>query len=218
MRVRPYAAGVTGVRREGDIEVLLPKPTWKGVADGTITVAFRRWRRPTVRSGGTLRSPVGLLAIDEVTRIERDEVTDADARRAGAHDRDEVLAELDAREEGALYRIRFHLGGPDPRDELAADDDLTPEAVADLRRRLDRKDQGDPRGPWTRRLLQLIADHPHVVARELAPILGWERDELKRDVRKLKSLGLTVSHPVGYELSPRGRAFLDAEGRSRPDR
>ena len=31
----------------------------------------------------------------------------------------------------------------------------------------------------------------------------------KRDVRKLKELGLTRSLEVGYELSPRGRAYLD---------
>ena len=30
----------------------------------------------------------------------------------------------------------------------------------------------------------------------------------KTDVRKLKKLGLTISHDVGYELSPRGRAVL----------
>ena len=30
----------------------------------------------------------------------------------------------------------------------------------------------------------------------------------KLDVRKLKRLGLTVSLEVGYELSPRGRAYL----------
>ena len=30
----------------------------------------------------------------------------------------------------------------------------------------------------------------------------------KRDVRKLKALGLTESLEVGYRLSPRGRAWL----------
>jgi len=34
----------------------------------------------------------------------------------------------------------------------------------------------------------------------------------KRDVRRLKELGLTVSLSVGYELSPRGQAFLDWVG------
>ena len=29
-------------------------------------VAFRRWRRPTVREGGTLTTKVGVLAIDSV--------------------------------------------------------------------------------------------------------------------------------------------------------
>jgi hypothetical protein len=31
----------------------------------------------------------------------------------------------------------------------------------------------------------------------------------KRDVRRLKELGLTESLEVGYRLSPRGRAFLE---------
>jgi hypothetical protein len=32
------------------------------------------------------------------------------------------------------------------------------------------------------------------------------------DVRKLKALGLTESLPVGYRLSPRGRAYLARSG------
>ena len=35
---------------------------------------------------------------------------------------------------------------------------------------------------------------------------------MKADIRKLKSLGLTISHDVGYELSPRGAAYLDHVG------
>ncbi len=34
----------------------------------------------------------------------------------------------------------------------------------------------------------------------------------KRDVRKLKELGLTLSLRVGYRLSPRGEAFMEATG------
>ena len=33
---------------------------------------------------------------------------------------------------------------------------------------------------------------------------------MKVDIRKLKSLGLTISHDVGYELAPRGQAYLDS--------
>jgi hypothetical protein len=35
------------------------------------------------------------------------------------------------------------------------------------------------------------------------------RDEFKRDVRKLKNLGLTLSLEIGYRLTPRGEALLD---------
>ena len=45
--------------------------------------------------------------------------------------------------------------------------------------------------------------------------LGRETLPFKVDVRKLKKLGLTQSFEVGYEISPRGRAFLAAARRKR---
>ena len=54
----------------------------------------------------------------------------------------------------------------------------------------------------------MIAERPATRAAELASALGRETQPFKRDVRKLKNLGLTLSLERGYELSPRGRAFL----------
>ena len=59
-------------------------------------------------------------------------------------------------------------------------------------------------------MLELIAANPDVRAPELAARLGRETLAFKRDVRKLKELGLTESLPVGYRLSPRGRAYRGA--------
>ena len=80
--------------------MLFPARLWDGVRDGAVTVAFRRWRRPTVKASATLQSPAGLLAIDEVTVIDETDVTDEGARAAGYHDREEVVADL--RPEGTL--------------------------------------------------------------------------------------------------------------------
>jgi hypothetical protein len=66
--------------------------------------------------------------------------------------------------------------------------------------------------PWTREVLRLIADRPGVRAPDLAAGLGRETLAFKRDVRKLKELGLTHSLEVGYELSSRGSAYLDGAG------
>jgi hypothetical protein len=49
-----------------------------------------------------------------------------------------------------------------------------------------------------------------VRAGDLADDLGRERLPFKADVRKLKNLGLTLSLDVGYRLSPRGEAYLQA--------
>jgi ribosomal protein S19E (S16A) len=48
-----------------------------------------------------------------------------------------------------------------------------------------------------------------VRAGDLAPVTGQDTQPFKRDVRKLKELGLTESLEVGYRLSPRGRAVLE---------
>ena len=71
-----------------------------------------------------------------------------------------------------------------------------------------RLDATSRRGPWTERVLELIAVRPAVRAGDLADELGLERLPFKTDVRKLKALGLTESLEVGYRISPRGRAWL----------
>ncbi|MGH3994686.1 MAG: hypothetical protein ACRDSN_19765, partial [Pseudonocardiaceae bacterium] len=97
--------------------------------------------------------------------------------------------------------------GADPRLELREREP----AGKDLERlvaTLERIDGRSPRGPWTRGMLELLRDNEGVRAADLAAGLGREKLPFKRDVRKLKELGLTESLEVGYRLSARGRALL----------
>ena len=71
----------------------------------------------------------------------------------------------------------------------------------------------ETRLPWAREVLELIAEQPATLAADLAAQRGQERLAFKRDVRKLKELGLTESLQRGYRLSPRGRAFLSGAKR-----
>ena len=112
--------------------MLIRLPILHRIKSGEVTLAFRRWRRPTVRTGGTPHTAVGVLAIASVEKVA--------ARRP---------------------------------------------------------------------VLAAIARHPQVAAQTLATVLGYERDWLKGNVRKLKNLGLTESHHPGYTLSPRGRSVFD---------
>lgn len=197
--------------------MLLPQPIAEGIRDGVVTVQFRTWKRPTVKAGGTLQSPVGVLAIDAVDPVEVDELTDADARAAGASDLAELTSFLRSRE-GTSYRVAVRYLGEDPRLALREDDDLGEDDVAEIEARLARWDRASPVGPWTSATLALIEAHPGRRAPELAELLGQETARFKPNVRKLKGIGLTESLRVGYRLSPRGEAFMArrSSGQSSP--
>jgi hypothetical protein len=189
--------------------VLFPQRFHAGLADGSVTLAFRRWRRPAAKAGGRQRTPVGELAIDAVDEVTVDDLTEADARRAGYADLDDLRAELARYPEGALYRIELHLAGADPRIALRERADLSEDEWRAVTARLARLDRSSRHGPWTTTVLRLIAERPAVRAGDLADSLGRETPPFKVDVRKLKEMGLTESLEVGYRLSPRGRAVLD---------
>jgi hypothetical protein len=187
--------------------VLFPRRVLDRIASGEVTLAFRRWERPRAKSGGRQRTVVGVVAIDSVEPVERSAITAADARRAGHDSLDDLLAFLDRRD-GRIWRIELSFAGADPRVALREDADLDDAEVERLRARLEWLDRASSHGPWTRRTLELIAARPETRAADLAASLGREKLPFKRDVRKLKELGLTESLPVGYRISPRGQELM----------
>lgn len=180
-----------------------------GLADGSITVAFRRWRRPTVRSGGTLLTAAGEIGITSVSETSLDDITEADARRAGYASLAALRVELLERDEGAFYRIELGTLRADPRIALRETATLTDTDRRTLLEKLARLD-AHAAAPWTHRVLALIREHPGLRAADLCRLAGQDKDVFKPNVRKLKALGLTESLEVGYRLSPRGAALLDA--------
>lgn len=194
------------------IPMLLKSGTLEGVAAGTIDLAFRRWKRPTVRAGGTLRTHRGVLSIEAVDVIGEGQITDKDARRAGFSARSELLSQLKPKPETQLYRVKLRLAGPDPRVALRNKSSLAAADVTQIESRLARFDATGRHGPWTSAVLELIAKRPGDRAAELAEAMGRDTPSFKTDVRKLKELGLTESLSPGYRLSPRGKAFFSRRG------
>ena len=189
--------------------MLFEQRLWAGLADGTVTVTFRRWRRPRARAGGRHRTPAGVLAVDAVTVVDPAAITEDDARAAGFGSLAELRRQLDRHGDGPVYRVDFHHAGADPREALRQAGDLSAGELAELRSRLARLDLVARNGPWTAATLRLIGDRPQVRAADLAAAAGRDRLAFKADVRKLKELGLTESLEIGYRLSPRGRALLE---------
>jgi hypothetical protein len=179
-----------------------------------VDLAFRRWDRPRVVVGTRMRTAVGLLEVTSLDVVEVADLTDQDARRAGAASRPALVDALAARPDRPVFRVGLRYAGPDPRIALR-DSIPTPAEVAEVTGALDRLDRAASYGPWTRETLDLIDRNPEVRAPDLAARMGRETAVFKRDVRKLKELGLTESLDIGYRLSPRGETVVDA-GRRRP--
>lgn len=199
--------------------LLFKKAFHAGLQSGAITLTFRRWQKPHVRTGGRYRChPIGVLEVDDVRLVPVGRITAAEAKRAGFATRDALVAylaelgPLDAATE--VFRVQLHHGGDGDRVELALEATLTADDVAAIGARLARMDRDHA---WTARTLALIDRHPRVAASKLAAKLGRETLPFKVDVRKLKKLGLTQSFEVGYEISPRGRAYM-SQLRRRPAR
>ncbi len=192
--------------------MLIRKPVLDAIAAGEVTMLFRRWDRPRVRVGGTHRTAVGVLEVLAVEPVAASRLTAADARGAGFP----TVAALRAAQTGSaqtgsgrLYRITVRLAGEDPRIALRASAELSVDDRAAIAARLARLDSASRTGPWTTTVLALIAANEGVRAPDLAAALDRETQPFKRDVRKLKELGLTESLEVGYRISPRGRAYID---------
>jgi len=192
--------------------LLFKKPFWEGLQQGSITLTYRRWDKPHVRAGGRYRChPIGVLQVDAISRVAAGTITDDDAKRSGFATAAELrgyLAELGPLDDATeVWRVELHHGGDGDRVEIALDTALTADDVVAIRDKLARMDRTKP---WTKRTLALIDKQPRIAASKLAVKVGRPTLEFKADVRKLKRLGLTQSFEVGYEISPRGRAYLAA--------
>jgi hypothetical protein len=184
--------------------VLFERRLREGLADGSVTVAFRRWRRVQVVAGHRYRTGSSMVEVVAVDAVDPAGITETDARRAGFATAAEAIANLRGDPDITTYRVTFRPSdAPDPRATLAARNELTEDEITKLIRRLSTIDN---------ETLDAIADNPGTRAADLAIRQGRDRATFKANVRKLKELGLTISLPTGYRLSPRGEAFLRAIG------
>lgn len=196
--------------------LLFQKRFHAGLVSGAVTLTFRRWPKARVKVGGRYRChPIGVLEVDAVERTTVGALVEDDARRGGFASLAELCDYLASGPFGPvnagteLFRIALHHGGDGDRVPLALDTALDDAGVAAIEVALAKLDAD---APWTADTLSAIVARPRVAASQLAASLGRETAPFKEDVRKLKRLGLTQSFEVGYELSPRGAAFLAARG------
>ena len=92
--------------------MLIKLDVLEAIKRGEITLQFRRWSRPSVKSGGTLKTKVGLMRIGRVDEMRPEDVSEADARQAGFADVPAFRRWLDTMKEGPIFqRIEISYAG-----------------------------------------------------------------------------------------------------------
>lgn len=179
----------------------------EGIREGRITTTVRIWKRPHVKLGGRYALGDGAIVVDRMHEMRLEDVTPAIARRSGFASVVDLLKIAKHGEGERVFVIDFHYDDSAPARPAPETGPPAAEELAALDRKLDAMDRRAPDGAWTRETLRLIGEHPGVPAADLARELGRPRDLFKRDVRKLKALGLTISLEIGYRLSAKGEAL-----------
>jgi hypothetical protein len=92
--------------------MLIKSDVLDAIQRGEIDLQFRRWSRPTVKQGGTLKTKVGLMRIGRVDEMRPEDVTEADAKRAGFRDVADFRKWLGTMKEGPIFqRIEISYAG-----------------------------------------------------------------------------------------------------------
>ena len=185
----------------------------EGIRRGDITCTIRIWQRPRVRVGGKYQLGRGSIQVDRIQEMEFDGLTPALARRSGFAS---VVELLKVAKHGAgerVFLIEFHYIDV-PAKQPTKDDRADADTLEEIARKLEAMDRRAA-APWTRATLREIAKRPGARAADLAKTLERDRVELKRDIRRLKALALTISLEVGYRLSKRGLQIVALAQRRR---
>jgi len=178
------------------------------IRSGDITCTVRIWQRPHVKVGGRYALAPGAIVVDEVHETRLDDITAALARRSGFPSLVDLLKTAKHGSGERVFVIDFHYDGKTGAGPAPKTGTVSAEELAELVQRLEAMDRRAKIGAWTLQTLRAIEARPGVLAAKLARSLGRPRDEFKRDVRKLKTLGLTFSLEIGYRLTPKGEALL----------
>ena len=181
----------------------------QGIKSGAITLAFRKWQKVSVKSGSLLHTSVGLLEIGRIEAVSENDITDKDAVKAVSTDKSQLLRSFTRNSTGTIFKISVRYHSADPRIELREQTALSEQQFEDMKGKLECLDRGSKQGYWTEKILLTIKDNPNLHALGIARLTGFEKEWLKLNIRKLKNLGLTISHNVGYELSPLGNEYLN---------
>lgn len=116
----------------------------EGIARGEVTLAFRRWKRPTVKAGGSVRTTLGVVQIGAVDQVPLGAVSERDANASGMSSLSDLREMLGPDDGTPVYRIELRGIEPDGRVSLGEAADMSDAEWREIERRFERWDNTAP--------------------------------------------------------------------------
>lgn len=148
----------------------------KGIKSRKITLAFRKWKKASVKIGSLLHTTVGLIEIGKIEAVNENDITDKDALKVGFVDKKQLLKSFPPNSTGTIFRISVGYHSADPRIQLREQTDLSEQQLTDLKKKLERLDNYSKQGHWTSKVLLTIKDNPNLHAVGIAKLTGFEKE------------------------------------------
>lgn len=183
------------------------KPFKQRIAKGEITSSFRQWRKPQAKVGGQYNiPPFGAIEVIALRETNLATATQRQISTTGFRSAEALAEYLSVDLNTTLFEVSFRYLGEQDVNKPSTEQ-LDEAALTKLRSKLKRMDAD---APWIELALTLIAKQPGTRAADLAPRFDMDTPTFKRNIRRLKSQGLTQSLEVGYRVSERGEQVLQS--------
>jgi len=191
--------------------LLFDKRFYDAIRQGHVTLTYRNWDKSRVNPGKRYRAgQLGDIVVEEVSQVPLAEVTQEEARAAGASSLEEWRDRYLARnpkadlEHGLTYRVRFRYLGNEA--EIVRSGRLKEEDLRRLDRELAHIDVQSYEGEWTQFFIATLTQKRWMRPGELAQQLSTDQDMVRRRMNILAEMGLVRADPgLGYSLSDGGR-------------
>ena len=181
------------------------KPYKQAIAAGTLTRTYRRWKSPQAKVDGTYNiHPYGAILVTSISQLRLQDASIKDIQQSGFDSANAIAEHLKTSLNETVYCVHFRYIGTDAVKQI--DTGRLPtielEAISIKLMRMNKTKL------WTHHALRLVRDQPAKRAADLAPILEMDLPTFKRNMRKLKNLGLTLSLETGYQITARGTQMI----------
>ena len=83
--------------------MLFKQKILQDIQSGKISLAFRKWKKPSVKKKSLLKTRIGRFEIVDIQEVDINKITNGEAAKAGYDHLDSLLEKLNLRKEGLIY-------------------------------------------------------------------------------------------------------------------